>query len=924
MRAEGWQTPPDNMPQDGYELEALRRQMADLAKLAATHQQVAGVECEQRILAETFHQVGMALNSSLAYERVLDAVLEQLGRVLAHDAACLLLVEGNIARICRWHGYQQFESGPSETHHLPSAATVPPPPAGQPDPDSFASLAFDIAVTPTLRAIQTSGQPLVIPLVETSPLWLNRPGQKWVKSSIIAPIFIHDQIAGFLNLDSATPNFFSQTDAPRLQTLADLAANALKNAKLYHEARQEIGQRLRALKKERNFVSAVLDTAGALMLVLSPQGRILRMNRTCEQATGYSFAEIKGKHFWDLFPATELASVKSVFEAVLAGSFPVEYEGEWVTKDERRQLIAWSNNVLRNTRDQVDFVICAGIDITERRRLQERLLAIHHLGRELNLLRNEEAILEIVLETAASLLQFDSAGYGMVNETTGKLEYCYHPVRGLPTAIKLCLPLGVGGGIDVVVTHMGQVINAFDAPGDPPLAVPTPERSRRSWLRAPMKLRERTIGVIDLESREPNHFTPTDQQLLQTLADQTAVAIENARLFEAERAAREQAETLREATRTLTSTLDPSQVLESILIHLEQVVPYDGACILFRQDEVLNVVAERGLSPVREQTGQRSYSHDNPLYQTIASTGHPVILADVRTEPPSEMWDGATYVRGWMGVPLMVQSEVIGCLTLSSQRVAAYGRVEAALAQAFANQAAVAVQNARLFEQVRVGRKRLKSLSHRLVEVQETERRYVARELHDEASQALTSLMVGLHLLEREVERPEVSARVGELKQMTNNVLENLHRLAMDLRPASLDHVGLIAALRQYVEAFERQHGLSMQFEVVGLDAERLPPTVETNLYRIVQEALTNVVRHAQATHVDVLLERRDDQVVTIVEDNGIGFDFEATGQSTRLGLLGMRERAEMLGGTLAVESSPNIGTTIYVEVPYAHSHSDR
>jgi signal transduction histidine kinase len=159
---------------------------------------------------------------------------------------------------------------------------------------------------------------------------------------------------------------------------------------------------------------------------------------------------------------------------------------------------------------------------------------------------------------------------------------------------------------------------------------------------------------------------------------------------------------------------------------------------------------------------------------------------------------------------------------------------------------------------------------------------------------------------------------------MTSNVLENLHRLAVDLRPASLDHMGLIAALRQYVEAFERQHGLTMQFEVVGLDDERLPPTVETNLYRIVQEALTNVVRHAQASHVDVLLERRGDQVVTIIEDNGIGFDPDGTGQSTRLGLLGMRERAEMLGGTLAVESSGNSGTTIYVEVPYVHSHSDR
>jgi PAS domain S-box-containing protein len=897
-----------NAPEAEQELVKMQQRIAELETLLTRQEQAAAAEHDQRVLAEIFRRANTALHRSLAYENVLDCILEQLDPLVSHEAACVMLVEDEAARIFRWHGYQ------------PPQAEI----SGGAIRDYFTSVTFDLVTTPALRLMQETSQPLVISSVEESELKLDRPDQSWIKSSVGAAIRSHNQLLGFLIVDSATPNFYSQTEADRLQLLADLAANALKNAQLYHQARQEIAQRLRALKKERNFVAAVLDTAGALMLVLDPQGRILRVNRTCEQTSGYPFAEIKGKHFWDLFPVTELAAVKTVFETLLTGQFPIEYEGDWLTKDGRRQLIAWSNNVLLNTKGRVEFIICAGVDITEHRRLEERLLAIYQLGHELTLLRSEEAIFEIVLETAASLLQFDSAGYGVVNEVTGKLEYCYHPIRGLPTTIKLCLPLGAGG-IDVAVTHMGQAINAFDATGDAAMLASSPtERPCRSWLSAPMKIRERVIGVLDIESREPTPFNPNDQQLLQTLADQTAVAIENARLFEAERTAREQAETLREATRTLTSTLDPGQVLENILVYLEQVVPYDGACVFFRQNETLHVVAERGLSPVRGQASQRTYSDDIPLYQTIAATGHPVILADVRAELPSEMWDSADYVRGWMGVPLMVQSEVIGCLTLSSQRVAVYGRVEAALAQAFANQAAVAVQNARLFEQVRDGRKRLKSLSHRLVEVQETERRYVARELHDEASQALTSLMVGLHLLEREVDRPEVIAQVGELKQMTNNVLENLHRLAVDLRPASLDHLGLIAAMRQYVEAFERQHGLTMQFEVVGLNDERLPPAVETNLYRIVQEALTNVVRHAQASHVDVLLERRGDQVVTIVEDNGIGFDPDATGQSTRLGLLGMRERAEMLGGTLVVESSANTGTTIYVEVPYVHSHSDR
>ncbi|MCP4543956.1 MAG: GAF domain-containing sensor histidine kinase, partial [Chloroflexi bacterium] len=359
-----------------------------------------------------------------------------------------------------------------------------------------------------------------------------------------------------------------------------------------------------------------------------------------------------------------------------------------------------------------------------------------------------------------------------------------------------------------------------------------------------------------------------------------------------------------------------------ILVHLEQVVPYDSARVFLGEGEWLHVVVGRGLSLVEKEVVGRRYPANSALYHEIRATGHPIVLADALADARFQDWDDM--IRGWMGVPLMVRDEVIGYLTLESCQVGAYDRVKAALVQAFANQAAVAIQNARLFEQVHVGRASLQSLSRRLVEVQESERRYVARELHDEAGQALTSLMVGLRLLEREADCPEtVVDRAVELKGMANEVLENLHRLAMDLRPASLDHLGLVAALRQYIESFGQQHSLTIEFEAVGLDEKHLPPTVEINLYRIVQEALTNVIRHSQASHVGVLLKRRLEQIVVIVEDNGIGFEPKTVVQSGRLGLLGMHERAEMLDGSLTVESTVGTGTTIFVEVPYVYSHSN-
>jgi signal transduction histidine kinase len=216
-------------------------------------------------------------------------------------------------------------------------------------------------------------------------------------------------------------------------------------------------------------------------------------------------------------------------------------------------------------------------------------------------------------------------------------------------------------------------------------------------------------------------------------------------------------------------------------------------------------------------------------------------------------------------------------------------------------------------------------LSRRLVEIQESERQYISRELHDETGQALTSIMLRLGMLERDLQRGmPVVDRVAELKDTVEEVLEELHGLAIDLRPSSLDHVGLVPALRQYTERISELHGLLVDFGAIGLDERRLPPEMEVTIYRIVQEALVNVVRHAQATHADVLVERHPDRVRVIIEDNGHGFDAATAMYSGRLGLLGMRERADMLGGRLVIDSAPGAGTTVVIEAAYDSSHSDR
>jgi len=274
---------------------------------------------------------------------------------------------------------------------------------------------------------------------------------------------------------------------------------------------------------------------------------------------------------------------------------------------------------------------------------------------------------------------------------------------------------------------------------------------------------------------------------------------------------------------------------------------------------------------------------------------------------------------------LFARGSVAGVFSLSKREAGYFTEEHVRLAEAMSLQASVAVENAVLFEQMQASTVRMQSLARRLVETQESERRHIARELHDEAGQALASLRFGLRLLEREIdEGASATARVSELVQRTDAVIDGLHRLAVDLRPVSLDHLGLEAALRQYAQAAASKFGLAVRFKARGFTSERLPTAVETALYRVVQEAMTNVVRHARATRVDVLVEHRGDRVRVMIEDDGVGFEPSRVQRGDHFGLLGIRERAEALGGSLTVESAPGAGATVVVEVASADPRPDR
>lgn len=398
---------------------------------------------------------------------------------------------------------------------------------------------------------------------------------------------------------------------------------------------------------------------------------------------------------------------------------------------------------------------------------------------------------------------------------------------------------------------------------------------------------------------------------------------------EAERKARAVSDALRETTVLLNRSLDRESVMGMLLDCLRRLVPFDRARVMLLDDEsrvsVRAVFDGTRVVPSTPEVRVEFDPTEHPVVHEILTNGTAVRIPDIGKHPRWSLPVDRSSEVSWMGVPLFARGDVSGLVSLSKREPDYFSEEHVRLAEAMSSQASVAVENSVLFEQMQASTSRMQALSRRLVEVQEDERRHIARELHDEAGQALVSLRYGLRLLERQIDKGEsVTEHVTDLVERTDAVIDGLHRLAADLRPASLDHLGLEAALRQYARTAGTGSGLTVRFKSRGFSGERFAPALETALYRVVQEAMANVIRHASATRVDIFAEHRNQRIMVMIEDDGGGFDSTAMLREGSFGMLGMAERAEALGGKLTVESAPGAGTTIVVEVPDADSHPDR
>jgi PAS domain S-box-containing protein len=703
----------------------------------------------------------------------------------------------------------------------------------------------------------------------------------------------------------------------------------------------------------RLFVEGVQDYA---IFMLDLTGRVMTWNVGAQRIKGYRAEEIVGRHFSTFYPPEDIRGDKPARAlAIAAREGQYQEEGWRLRKDGSR---FWANALITALYDATGQLQGFGKltrDMTERKRAEEE---ISRHNRDLAVLNtiviaaNESsdvlALLTATLAQIGTIAAIDGAACWLA-QADGVLALV--ATYGLaPDVVSASQAGGLPSNQELpgVAFANGAPVYVADAQAD--------ERYRhrnlahaagyRSLLCMPILGGAAPLGAFTLYSRELRAFTPELQTLLITIAGQLAVAIERARLYEAER---QRAAQLARSTALIAAlsrvaahietTRDPGQLLETLGAELKQL---GMICVIMlldpdTRDLIVHytsieapVVALIEQSIGQKVCGMHLPRERLPHFDDLVEHRRAHVLSDVTPIVAGllpGLMSGVTERVVQLGMPpgvpmiclpLTIGQRVLGVLGIWGTDLRE-DDVPAALV--FTGQVASAIENARLFEQIHAGRERLRQLSQQIIVAQEDERRRIARELHDESGQALTALKIKLEMLKADLPHEDATlhGQLATAVTMVDATMERMRSLALALRPPALDAAGLNAALEGYCQSFAEYTGLVADY--AGVELPIVPDPVGICLYRLLQEALTNVAKHAHARHVWIVLQCDHEEISLSVEDDGEGFDLSAlrssTNGSTNMGLLGMRERLQLLDGRLDVDLQVGRGVHLVAHIPW-------
>jgi two-component system, NarL family, sensor histidine kinase DevS len=536
----------------------------------------------------------------------------------------------------------------------------------------------------------------------------------------------------------------------------------------------------------------------------------------------------------------------------------------------------------------------------------ERLRILVHAGIALNSELSLDALLQRLVETAAELTGARYAALGVIDRAGQSLERFF--TAGIDEETRSAIgDVPSGRGILGVLIREARPLRLRDIAEDPrSVGFPRNHPPMRSFLGVPIVLRGVAYGNLYLtEKADGAEFSAADEELTQLLAAQAAVAIENARLYESSTRWLRQLESLNEIGNALASEVELGPLLDLVARRMQELV--EGRIVLIALPDGEGGLAVAAAAGGEDLVGMRLEAGSTKMGRILERGSSERVDAVVDDPEIDQRLARELGITSAIYLPLAVRGKPLGVVAVHDRLggSAHFDEDDVRLAETLVARAAIAVD---LSE--RVSRDALR----RVVDAQELERARLARELHDETGQALTSILLGLKHLDDVIETDDAREATAALRELVVTTLQDVRRLAVELRPSALDDFGLVPAIERLAGTLAEQSELVVDLEA-RLGEQRLPAEAETALYRIVQEALTNVVKHASARRVSITLVRKEGFAVVVVEDDGLGFDPRTT-RTGSLGFVGMRERVELVGGRLTVESAPGAGTTIAAEVP--------
>ena len=677
----------------------------------------------------------------------------------------------------------------------------------------------------------------------------------------------------------------------------------------------------------------VLDSIGDAFFAVDEEWRFTYANRVLEVMWGIPRESLLGRRLLDAVPVLRGTELEEQLARVMRERVSVMYEARCVTLPGR-----WMNVRLFPAEHGASLYLK---DITARQRATDAVRLLAEAGRVLS----DSLDVDATLHAAAHLIAPGLAELCLIDvmDASGEIRRAVRLHADAEQAARVDTAESLSGSdsaphpIAAQVIHSGKPLLVREV-SDETLAslargARRDERGDTSTLCSlivvPLLARERVVGAMKLGiTRGSRRFDDEDLALAEELGRRIGVALDNAALYRRADAAQRRALVLSSVAVASNEAPSSAAAFQSAVHAVCTTLHWSVGHAFYVDGTAIRPLAPRECwydsdpqahADFRAATASLQLNQQEGLPGRVLATRRPVWVQDLAAYPGFTRGDAAQRagLRTGVAIPVLVGSEVRAVLELFSHE---QQKEDADVLDALGQ---VGTQLGRVIEREEAAAARQK-LVERLVLAQEEERRRISRELHDQVGQHLTALMLGVQALRKDCSsNPGALERLDRLEELADRVAAEARDLAVALRPTLLDDFGLASAIRAHVERWSADTRIPVILECSGLEEQRFPSAVETAVYRIVLEALTNVARHADASRINVILETVGEGITAIVEDDGGGFEPGADREAGRLGLVSMRERAALAGGSLVVESSPGEGTTVIARFPLAQREAD-